>query len=257
MVYAYARKHHELLNSDLSELEHFSKSKKNTVLKALIALSKYLGVYVQFKNRIKAYGIIWERQNSVESFLRIINAKNDLKEWLEKAMKTLNEDQKTFMEYACISGLRKSEAVNSFNLVIKLSKEGKLNEYYNSELQSLEHFRFKSLFLRNTKNAFISFIPKEFIQKIACSKPISYGMLRITFKKHGLSTRIKDLRNHHATFMLQHGLLKEEVDLLHGRIGDSIFMKSYFSPKIGVLRDRTLKNVHKLKGMLPIKTDGE
>lgn len=51
-VFCYAKKHHQMLNGDFSELESFSKSKRNTVLNALIALSKYLGVYKEFKLRI-------------------------------------------------------------------------------------------------------------------------------------------------------------------------------------------------------------
>jgi hypothetical protein len=40
--------------------------------------------------------------------------------------------------------------------------------------------------------------------------------------------------------MLNHGLLKEEIDLIQGRIGKSLFMKHYFSPEINDLKERTL-----------------
>jgi len=69
------------------------------------------------------------------------------------------------MDFMAITGLRLVEAIESYNLIIKLAKEGKLNEYYNEEKEALEHFRFKEIFLRKSKKAFVSFIPKELIEK--------------------------------------------------------------------------------------------
>jgi hypothetical protein len=40
--------------------------------------------------------------------------------------------------------------------------------------------------------------------------------------------------------MLNHGLLREEIDLIQGRIGKSLFIKHYFSPAINDLKNRTL-----------------
>ena len=57
---------------NLRELDSFSKSKKNHTLKALIALSKYLGNYEQIKAIIKNYGIKWAHQNSLEAVLRMM-----------------------------------------------------------------------------------------------------------------------------------------------------------------------------------------
>jgi hypothetical protein len=46
--------------------------------------------------------------------------------------------------------------------------------------------------------------------------------------------------------MVQNGLIREEVDLLQGRIGKSIFMKHYFTPDIARLRDKALNAVGKM-----------
>jgi hypothetical protein len=40
--------------------------------------------------------------------------------------------------------------------------------------------------------------------------------------------------------MVRHGLIKEEVDLLQGRIPPSIFIRHYWSPSFSELKDRTL-----------------
>jgi intergrase/recombinase len=63
--------------------------------------------------------------------------------------------------------------------------------------------------------------------------------------KHGLSAEFRGVRECYATFMLQHKLLQEEVDVLQGRIGRTMFMKHYFSPEIKDLRDRTLSGLQK------------
>jgi len=68
-VFYYAKKYRQILNGDFGELEKFSKSKRNTVLKALIALSKYLGVYREFKLRMTDYGVGFEQSSSVDAFL--------------------------------------------------------------------------------------------------------------------------------------------------------------------------------------------
>ncbi|MGC8940413.1 MAG: hypothetical protein ACP5KU_07970 [Candidatus Bathyarchaeia archaeon] len=56
-----------------------------------------------------------------------------------------------------------------------------------------------------------------------------------------MKLRINELRDYFATFMVKHGLIREEVDLLQGRIPPSLFVRSYWSPNLKELRDRTLK----------------
>jgi|GEM_PF-4965231 len=117
--------------------------------------------------------------------------------------------------HAC---LRKTEAINAFNLMIELHDNGKMNEYYNKELKTLEHFKYPNLFFRNTKNVFISMIPEGMIMRIAQSDSVTYEMIRKRLHRKGLGVKISGLRDFYATFMVRHGLIKEEVDLLQGRI---------------------------------------
>jgi len=63
-------------------------------------------------------------------------------------------------------------------------------------------------------------------------------------------SRLKDLRDYHATFMLHHGLLREEIDLIQGRVDKSMFMRHYFSPAIEDLKNRTLKAVDQIQKAL-------
>ena len=77
-----------------------------------------------------------------------------------------------------MTGLRKQESINSFNLIIELAKQNKLTEYYNEELGILEHFKYADLFLRQTKKVYISKVSRELISEIAESDRVSYSAIR-------------------------------------------------------------------------------
>ena len=238
-LYLYASKYHELFNNP-SGIERFSPSVKNHILKGLIALSKYLGIYNEFKKRLAAYGVKWSRKGSVDSFLRIMhNSSTDVLKWVQKANDVLNDQTlSTFLKFCTLSGLRKAEAIHSFNLIIELHRSGNLEEYYNRDLQALEHFNYPKLFLRNSKNVFISMIPEALVKEIAECKPVTYEMPRRRLYRRGYKMRLNELRDYWGTFMVNNGLIREEVDLLQGRISKSIFVRNYWSPAIKELRNR-------------------
>ena len=60
-----------------------------------------------------------------------------------------------------MSGMRMSEVINSFNVLVDLGSKERISDYYNEELETLEHFKYPKIFFRNTKNVFISMIPKD------------------------------------------------------------------------------------------------
>jgi len=155
----------------------------------------------------------------------------------------LRPNEQLFLRFAVITGLRQNEAIQSFNLIIRLNENADLENYYNEELNCLEHFKFKELFLRRTKNVYISFAPKSLILEIANSEPVTYAAIIKRLKRKGLRTRINELRDYYATFMVKHDLIREEVDLLQGRIPPNIFIRHYWSPSFKELRDRTLEAI--------------
>jgi hypothetical protein len=241
-VYSYARKYAELVDNP-SVVETFSGSKKNSVLKSLVALSKFYGFYPEFKQRIEDYGIKYSRISSIDSFFRIFNNNNkDILVWYQKATSVLNDDCSTYLKFLLMSGLRPSEGIESFNLV-----RTRLEEYYNVEFGTLEHFRFKDMFLRNTKNVFITIVPEALIQEIAEKEKVTSPMVTKKLQRNGLRIRLNNLRDYYATFMVRNGLIKEEVDLLQGRIGKSIFVRHYWSPAIKELKQRVLKALKELE----------
>ena len=123
-------------------------------MKTLVNLSKYLGEYESFKSQLKNHGVKWATaDNSFNSFLRIVNNNHsNLGEWYAKALEALRDNEKLWLKYTLLTGLRKKESIDSFNLIIKLATKDKLSEYWNTELGILEHFKHGDLFLRNPKH---------------------------------------------------------------------------------------------------------
>jgi hypothetical protein len=246
-VHCYARKYAHLLVGNLRELDLLSASVKNAAIKSLIILSKYLGVHKEFKQRLEEFGIKMYRPDVFASFLRIYNNQvTDIDQWYSKAQNVLKPDERVWQRFLALSGLRKGEAITSFNKIVEFSETNNLDGYLNGETGILEHFRFKELFLRGTKNVYISIIPQSLISEIQHSTPITYEQIRKRLLRNGLKCRFIELRDYYATFMVRHGLIKEEVDLLQGRIPPSIFLRHYWSPSFKELSERTLKAVSSL-----------
>jgi intergrase/recombinase len=223
----------------VSKIACIPKTNADNVIDALTALSKYIGCYEQFKQQLKNYDIKRHKQNCIESFMRILSASDsDILDWYAKAISVLNPNEQLFLKFAKMIGARKEECINSFNLIIQLQKDNRLSEYYNEELSCLMHFKYGKLFLRVKKNLFISFIPESIINEIANSTPITYEAIRKRLNHNNLKVRISELRDNFGTYLLQHGFLEQEVNLLQGRIPASVFCKHYWSPKLKELRDR-------------------
>jgi intergrase/recombinase len=219
-------------------------------MKALICLTKYLGTYLEFKEKLKQHGVKWTRLDSFESFVRIMNNNHsDLIEWYNKVYEILDENEKLYLKFMLLSGLRKKEGMQSFNLISELSKSEKLAKYFNEDLSMLEHYKHKQ-FLRNTKNAYITIIPRDLIMQIANSKPVSYHAIHCYLYRKGFKLRIKELRSFYASFMVRHGLISEEVDLLQGRVSKSVFVRHYLKENPAELRDRTLEALKQLEQTL-------
>ena len=102
-------------------------------MKAIVNLAKFLGIYEDYKAKLKQHGIHWvNNDNSFNSFLRIVNNNHsNLGEWYTAVQSILRPNEKLWLKFKLLSGLRKEESINSFNLIIQLSQDGKLAEYFN------------------------------------------------------------------------------------------------------------------------------
>lgn len=169
---------------------------------------------------------------------------------IEKPTTLLKPSLRLSLKFTALTGLRKQEALDAHNLIVRLVKSDDLESYFNEELNVLEHFKFKDTFLRRTKNAYISFIPDELVAKMIENKEVTYKAVLWNLARKNLRCRINELRDYFATFMVRHGLIREEVDLLQGRIPPNIFIRHYWSPSFKELRNRTLKALESLEQTL-------
>jgi hypothetical protein len=240
-----------MLNGNLREIDTIPSTTRNNTIKSLIILSKFLGIHQVFRHRLQDYGVKMARPDVFASFLRIYNNHNtDLLDWYSKATSVLRENEKLLLRFLLRTGVRKEEGIMSFNKIIDLTKQNNLAIYYNEELNVLQHFVFKELFLRNTKNLYVSIIEKTLVNEVTQSDQVTYEQVRKRLLRNGLKLRINELRDFYGSFMVRHNFIKEEVDLLQGRIPPSIFLRHYWSPSFKELRDRTPEALRQLEQTL-------
>jgi hypothetical protein len=156
------RSMHCLLNKDFKPLLDLTKDKRLHCMAALSALSKFLGIHEQFSVLVKNYRLKWSVRSDdllIAMFTKSVDP-NDIFDWI-KQVKTVCSELRGFMDFMATTGLRFDEAIQSHNLIIKLSRDNELEKYYSIDREVLEHFQFKEIFLRRTKKAFISFVPKN------------------------------------------------------------------------------------------------
>jgi len=246
-ILRYSKRFHTyLLQGDLRKIQLLNDSKRNHVMKALSALSKFLGIYDYWRNLIKSYGLRWSVSEDDIIISRLTrDVDGSVLEWMRKVKDAIPE-YATFIDFLAASGLRYGEAVKSWNLIIQLSKKEKLGEYYKAERCLLEHFRYKRLFIRKTKKAFISFVPETIVSEIATSKALTVYVLRERLKRRGLGWKFGGIREYWATYMTKY-LRQPEIDFLQGRVSSSVFMRNYFNPVwIRDLKERTLKGAKEI-----------
>jgi len=235
-----------------SKLLSFPASQQSNILKAMVCLSKYLGCYEEYKAKLKSYDIKWSNEDTAfNGFLAIFNHKHDtLPDYIKEIQPLLHDNEKLFLRFLAITGLRKSEGLHPFNMIIDLNSEGKLSEYYNQELQVLEHFKYGKVFLRGTKNAYISFVSKEMIDQICNSEPVTYNAIHCRFMRKNIKLRLKELRSYNNTYMRKNGVLSELVDVLAGRVPKTVFCRHYLAETMKAFSNQVLSIQRNLESTL-------
>jgi hypothetical protein len=216
-------------------------SVRRNALKSMVCLSKFLGCYEEYKVKLKSYGIKWSNEDTAfNGFLSIFSKQHDtLGAWVKQIQPLTSDSEKLFLRFLASTGLRRTEAITAFNMVIDLSINGKLGEYYNSELSVLEHYKHK-VFLRGTKNAYISFVPKELVDQICLSEKISYYAFHSRLNRKHIPLRFKELRSYHNSYLRKNGIISELVDVLAGRVPKSVFARHYLGEDLKVFSGQVL-----------------
>ena len=240
-----ARKYHRILwePSEASQLLNLSDSNRRLTMAALANLSKFLGMYKVWKGIVKDSGLKWSSGRSEDLIIqRLAKAQNTdhIVDWV-RSVKDAVPALSVFVDFTVASGIRFVESVSSFNLIIDLSRQGHLSQYYTAERALLEHYKFKDLFIRRGKKVFISFVPRDMIAAVQECSQFTSDAISSRIKRAKLSSRFGDIREFWASYMTKH-LRQSEIDFLQGRISASVFMRNYFNPAwITDLKQRTLK----------------
>ena len=243
-LFEHSSKYYNLLY-DVNGIQLSKPTARNNVINGLTALSKYLGEYESFKKNMLTHGIKRVKPDPLQAFIRIFNssAHKGLGEWYRNALAVLSDNEKLYFRFVLLSGVRAMEGVNSFNLIADLGCKY-TTEYYNENTAFLEHFRYPKLFLRDSKNLYISAVPKQLLDDISISSKVSYNAIDKKLDRAGLRMRVKQLRSFYATTMREQGLLSEQIDLIQGRVGKSIFLAHYFKQDPKALSDKILSLLH-------------
>jgi intergrase/recombinase len=231
----------------------------------LTLLAKHRGLSDRWADIRKRYSLKWSGgdNGSVQSLQRFFDESKTMDkmiQWVKQAIATLSDNTAAILRYNVLTGLRPVEALQSIRLLLLTENNNHLGpsgqQYYNESKQCLEHFRFPDIFIRHTKCAYISFISKEQLSAIgildsndAIGIPtyerLSYHIRRAT----GLSMRMAYCRKIFASYLRSEGIQPEFVDLLQGRVSQSILTRHYLTPDSS-MRDNVLAAIENLREKL-------
>ncbi len=249
-LFRHSRKYHSWLY-DVNEIQLSKPANRNNIINGLTALSKFLGIYDSFKNSMRVHGVKRVRPDPMQSFMRIFNSKahEGIEEWYRNAYAVLKDHQKLYLKFMLLSGVRVTEGIQAFNLIAELGAKY-TEEYYNQDTKFLEHYRYPKLFLRSSKNLYVSAVPKVLLDQISKSTRVVYNPIKKRLRRAGIEMRFKQLRSYYATRMREMGLLSEQIDLVQGRVGKSIFLQHYFKQDAKLLGNKISKLLPKIEESL-------
>ena len=244
----YARRYgHVLFDGDVSGLAGCGRH----VLCALSNLSKYLGKYGEWRRLLEDSGLHWKQSVSAEdAFLRIYSGQENVEHvevWVNEVRKSLEWDYLFPVLVSGLTGMRVVEAVAFLN---KVAVEG-VDAYPQSKMGSvtvLEHFKVRDAngkcpFLRGCKNLYISVVGERLLECLRNWKTLTtYNRLRMKLRRVGVKVEMKKLRKFYGSLLREKHVEAEAVDLLCGRISQSVFTRSYLRYDVKRLV-RTVKKI--------------
>ena len=135
-----------------------------------------------------------------------------------------------------LTGLRPTEAVEAvklLNLGPEIDDLGpEIGQYYNSERQVLEHFKYPKVFQRATKKAYISYLSLDNYHYFADLGPKtpSWTAIRMACKHRNIGMNMRLCRKIFASWLVQSGIDSITVDMLEGRCPPSVLARHYQVP---------------------------
>ena len=147
--------------------------------------------------------------------------------WVKDTCSHIPRYYSNILIYCTLTGLRADEACKSLSLV-----KNNQDNYLNKETMILEHCRHPNIFIRRTKQVFISFVNYDIINLGKDSSESSYNALRCYLKRRKLQMNMNYCLKRFANVMRNNGIEQEVIDLLQGRIPKSVFVRHYYKPDL-------------------------
>jgi hypothetical protein len=249
-IMCYAQKYHTVLETgDATAITSLSSGAlRRHAMESLTALSKFNGSYDRWQGIRKCYSLKWTSgDESLQSLQRFFNPDLSLDVILQRIKQMVDKTRTqigNIIRFACLVGLRPTEVIESVKL---LNNSESFAIYYDPKQMTLTHFRFPSVFLRQTKKAYISFVTPEMLQIVQDLKEKipTYGAIRHACMKVGVSMDMRFCRKVFASHLRHSGIQPEVVDMLQGRVSQSILTRHYLVPN-AQLRDNVLASLTEL-----------
>ncbi len=167
-------------------------------------------------------------------------------EWVKEAAAVLPKERASILFFDTLTGLRPSEAIKSIHLI-----HPDLDNYLNYERMVLEHFRYRDIFIRPTKNAFISVLTPQLLE-LAKSSAVdcSWTAIYHALKTKGMDMQMKYCRKIFATYVRSQGVDSEIVNLLQGRIVKDVFVRHYNRPDLDTIFAQVRNSVESLEKLV-------
>jgi hypothetical protein len=230
---------------------------KEITITALANLAKFQGRYERFQELKKRYDLKWSTSNSTQYFERFFNEGLTLDIMLQRIkemVRLLPPFMGNIVKFGCLVGLRASEVLESVRLInfgnIGTDKTEKI-QYYNHDRQTLEHFRHPQIFLRQTKKAYISYLSIDNYHWIASLGPNipSLNAITLACRRKGIKMEMYLTRKIFASWLRKEGIQPEVVDMLQGRVSQSVLTRHYLVPQSS-LKDQVLDALKQLQQQL-------
>jgi len=212
---------------------------------ALSALSNLTGSKHIWKDIVSRYDLKWKGRNDIGDLVGLLyaNSFDDMVMELKASLESVPADYSSYFTFDLLVGLRASESVRGVNMLRMNPK------YLNQEMKVLEHFRYPTQFIRNTKKCFISVVDEETLEIARATRSLDYQGIRSEFRRRNLPFRMRYCCKLFATYMRKH-VDVELVDLLQGRVPSSIFARYYNRPNYRDEMEKVRSRLPELRRLL-------
>lgn len=165
---------------------------------------------------------------------------SDMLKWIKDVISILPKPQRNLIIFNTLTGLRPIEVSKCIGLL-----HNDLEGYWNKDKGILEHYKFPREFIRRTKKVFISVVDTPLIELAKkCPTDVSYNALKLMLHRKDLDMNMYYCRKVFATYLRNEGVESELIDLLQGRIPNSVFVRHYYRPdssKFDEIREKLTK----------------